>query len=86
MWNEKIIRPYFHLTTPLGTMYCQMILEANENARSSRNLKATIVDYCCWRPALVSGEHINVNRLIYSFINAGQIKILFSFHNQILIT
>ena len=31
------------------------------------------------RPALVSGEHINVNRVIYSFINAGQNKIYVNF-------
>jgi hypothetical protein len=28
-----------------------------------------------WRPALLSGEYISVNRLIYSLINAGQSKI-----------
>jgi len=31
------------------------------------------------RPALVSGEHIIVNGLIYSFINAGQRKFNFNF-------
>jgi len=29
----------------------------------------------CWCPALVSREHISVNRLIYSLINAVQSKI-----------
>jgi len=29
----------------------------------------------CWHLALVSGEHISMNRLIYSLINAGQSKI-----------
>jgi len=35
--------------------------------------------YMCWHPALVSGEHTNMNRLIYSLINAGQSKIYFNF-------
>jgi hypothetical protein len=29
----------------------------------------------CWRPALVSGEHISMYRLIYLLVNAGQSKI-----------
>jgi len=31
------------------------------------------------RPALVSGEHINMKKVIYSFINAGQSKIYLNF-------
>jgi len=33
----------------------------------------------CWCLALVAGEHISLNTLIYSLINSGQSKIYFNF-------
>jgi len=37
-----------------------------------------LVIYIVVAPCLVSGEHINKKRIIYSFINAGQSKIYFN--------
>jgi len=37
--------------------------------------RATMHQTDCWHPALVSGEHMSMNRPICSLINAGQSKI-----------
>ena len=66
---------YFFILVNLFGAYYLSILFTYFKLKFFSKFILFCINYSCWHPALVSGEHISVNRLICSLINAGQSKI-----------